>query len=56
MKPTALLISLIIVAGAFAGCLDSVARIAILDERGLRTIEDYEWVHGNAEHAWGILH
>ena len=33
-----------------------VARIAILDEGGLRTIEDYEWIHGNAEHAWGILH
>ncbi|MEE2650695.1 MAG: hypothetical protein VX571_04220 [Candidatus Thermoplasmatota archaeon] len=33
-----------------------VARIAILDERGLRTIEDYEWIHGNAEHAWGLLH
>ena len=33
-----------------------VERIAILDEGGLRTIEDYEWIHGNAEHAWGILH
>jgi hypothetical protein len=33
-----------------------VARIAILDEGGLRSIEDYEWIHGNAEHAWGILH
>ena len=33
-----------------------VARIAILDERGLRTIEDYEWIYGNAEHAWGFLH
>jgi hypothetical protein len=33
-----------------------VARIAILDEAGLRSIEDYEWIHGNAEHAWGILH
>ncbi len=33
-----------------------VARIAILDEVGLRSIEDYEWIHGNAEHAWGILH
>ena len=33
-----------------------VARIAILDEGGLRSIEDYEWIHGNAEHAWGFLH
>ncbi len=33
-----------------------IERIAILDEKGLRTIEDYEWIHGNAEHAWGILH
>ncbi len=33
-----------------------VARIAILDEGGLRSIEDYGWIHGNAEHAWGILH
>jgi hypothetical protein len=33
-----------------------VARIAILDEGDLRSIEDYEWIHGNAEHAWGILH
>ena len=33
-----------------------VERIAILDEKGLRTIEDYEWIYGNAEHAWGFLH
>ena len=33
-----------------------VDRIAILDEQGLRSVEDYEWIHGNAEHTWGILH
>jgi hypothetical protein len=33
-----------------------VTRIAILDEKGLRTIEDYEWIYGNAEHSWGFLH
>ncbi len=33
-----------------------IERIAILDEKGLRTIEDYEWIYGNAEHAWGFLH
>ena len=32
-----------------------VEKIAILDEQGLRTFEDYEWIRGNAEHAWGIL-
>ena len=33
-----------------------VLKIAILDEQGLRTGEDYEWMVGNAEHTWGILH
>ena len=33
-----------------------VERIAILDEQGLRTMKDYEWMVGNAEHAWGLLH
>lgn len=33
-----------------------VESVTILDERGVRTLEDYEWVHGNAEHAWGLLH
>jgi hypothetical protein len=33
-----------------------VERIAILDEQGLRSIDDYGWIHGNAEHTWGILH
>jgi len=32
-----------------------IEKIAILDEKGLRTIDDYEWIRGNAEHAWGIL-
>ena len=33
-----------------------VESVTILDEKGVRTLEDYEWVHGNAEHAWGLLH
>ncbi len=32
-----------------------VEKIVILDEHGLRTADDYEWMRGNAEHAWGIL-
>ena len=32
-----------------------IEKIAILDEKGLRSIDDYEWIRGNAEHAWGIL-
>ena len=32
-----------------------VVKIAILDENGLRTGDDYEWMRGNAEHSWGIL-
>ena len=32
-----------------------VEKIAILDERGLRTADDYEWIRGNGEHAWGLL-
>ena len=31
-------------------------RISILDEKGLRTKNDYSWIHGNAEHSWGLLH
>ena len=30
--------------------------ITVLDERGVRTLEDWEWIHGNAEHSWGLLH
>ncbi|MBF92766.1 MAG: hypothetical protein CMB78_03215 [Euryarchaeota archaeon] len=33
-----------------------VARILIHDQEGTRTQEDYEWMHGNAEHSWGFLH
>ena len=33
-----------------------VERIAILDEQGLRSLSDYSWIHGNAEHTWGFLH
>ncbi len=33
-----------------------VTRILIQDQEGTRTQEDYEWMHGNAEHSWGFLH
>ena len=33
-----------------------VESLTILDEKGVRTLDDFEWVHGNAEHAWGLLH
>lgn len=33
-----------------------VVGIAIEDEMGIRTIDDWDWIHGNAEHSWGILH
>ena len=26
------------------------------DSEGSRNESDYEWIHGNAEHAWGVLH
>jgi len=28
----------------------------VLDEKGVRTLGDWEWLHGNAEHSWGVLH
>ncbi|MDP6906893.1 MAG: hypothetical protein QF440_05695 [Candidatus Thalassarchaeaceae archaeon] len=34
----------------------NVEEITILDEKGIRTHDDFEWIHGNAEHAWGLLH
>ena len=33
-----------------------VFRLQIEDEEGIRTLSDYDWVHGNAEHSWGFLH
>ncbi|MDP7311935.1 MAG: hypothetical protein QF831_00700 [Candidatus Thalassarchaeaceae archaeon] len=33
-----------------------VEKISILDEKGVRTLDDWKWIHGNAEHSWGILH
>ncbi|MCS5535773.1 MAG: hypothetical protein NZ802_07955, partial [Candidatus Poseidoniales archaeon] len=33
-----------------------VESLTILDEKGVRTLDDFDWVHGNAEHAWGLLH
>jgi hypothetical protein len=34
----------------------SVKNIEIIDEFGIRTLVDYRWIRGNAEHSWGILH
>ena len=31
-------------------------KIVIKDEQGIRTKKDYSWIHGNAEHSWGLLH
>jgi hypothetical protein len=31
-------------------------KIVIKDENGTRTKSDYSWIHGNAEHSWGLLH
>ena len=33
-----------------------VVSLSIADEQGNRTLGDYDWVRGNAEHSWGILH
>jgi len=33
-----------------------VNRISIIDSEGTRTTDDYDWIHGNAEHSWGFLH
>ena len=33
-----------------------VIEITIEDENGSRSLEDYRWIHGNAEHSWGFLH
>lgn len=33
-----------------------VTKMRIKDELGVRTLKDYEWITGNGEHAWGILH
>ena len=33
-----------------------VISISITDESGVRKLSDYDWIRGNAEHSWGILH
>jgi len=33
-----------------------VTRISIDDPEGERSLDDYGWIHGNAEHSWGFLH
>ena len=33
-----------------------VTRLEIIDEFGKRKRDDYGWIRGNAEHAWGVLH
>ena len=34
----------------------TLTRLEIVDEFGVRRRQDYGWVRGNAEHAWGVLH
>jgi len=33
-----------------------VEELTILDEFEIRKAQDYGWIRGNAEHAWGLLH
>jgi len=33
-----------------------VDEIIIADKLGTRSIDDFGWIHGNAEHSWGFLH
>jgi len=33
-----------------------VVELVITDRLGKRKLTDYEWIRGNAEHSWGILH
>jgi hypothetical protein len=33
-----------------------VISLSITDESGVRKMSDYNWIRGNAEHSWGILH
>ncbi len=33
-----------------------VKYLKIIDGNGIRTHEDFDWIRGNAEHSWGILH
>jgi len=33
-----------------------VTHLKICDEKGERTLSDFSWIRGNAEHSWGLLH
>ena len=33
-----------------------VKSLVISDKNGVRTEKNYDWIRGNAEHSWGILH
>ena len=33
-----------------------VHSLSIKDKEGTRSLDDYQWAHGNAEHSWGFLH
>ncbi|MEE2984905.1 MAG: hypothetical protein VX366_01645, partial [Candidatus Thermoplasmatota archaeon] len=33
-----------------------VVELSIVDSNNIRQLSDYEWIRGNAEHSWGILH
>ena len=34
----------------------NVVALSISDDLGFRSLKDYKWIRGNAEHSWGILH
>ena len=34
----------------------NVVALSISDDLGFRSLKDYQWIRGNAEHSWGILH
>lgn len=33
-----------------------VVELSIVDSNNIRQLSDYDWIRGNAEHSWGILH
>ena len=33
-----------------------VEKIIIEDENGTRTLSNWDWIMGNGEHSWGLLH
>ncbi len=33
-----------------------VEKLIVEDEIGLRELKNWDWVMGNGEHSWGLLH